>query len=111
VNSTKVAVPGCNKTTVQEILNDNDVHILKVDVAPGGEIPLHYHNCAATMVIIKGEASAIGKKRKTVSKGDVVIKQSEEPHGFTDIKEPFCFISISSGKGIYQDKDWDMKYL
>jgi quercetin dioxygenase-like cupin family protein len=111
MKSEKVAVPGCKGTTVQNLLSEEGLQILKVEVGRGGEIPLHSHECTATMVVIKGKARALGKSGQIVSKGDVVVKSPNEPHGFTDIEEPFCFISISDNKGIMLANGWDMKYL
>ena len=107
-----ITVPGCKGTTVEELVSENDIQILKVMVEPGGEIPLHTHKCAATMVVVKGEAKVLGKKDKQIAnQGDIIVKSSMEPHGFTDVKKPFCFVSISDGKGILQNDGWDLKFM
>lgn len=104
-------VPGCIKTTVRHLFSDDDQQILQVEVAPGGEIPLHAHDCAATMVITKGRAQTLGKDGRIVAKGDVVVKACCEPHGFSNITEPFGFLSISNGKGIMSRSGFDITYL
>ena len=111
MNSQKVAVPGCRGTTVQHLLSEEGLQILKVEVAPGGEIPLHSHECRATMVITKGKALSLGKNGQLVSRGSVVTKCPNEQHGFTNIEKPFSFISISDSRGIMLGDGWDMKYL
>lgn len=103
--------PGCKETTVKKLHEENGLQILRVDVAPGGEIPLHAHDCAATMVILKGTARALGKGDRIVKKGDVVVKTAKEPHGFSDIKNPFSFISLSTEDGIVRPDGWNMRFL
>jgi len=110
MNTPKIAVPGCIGTFVTEVLEEEGCQILKVDVEPGGEIPLHSHACSATMVIMRGKSRALGKGERMVKKGDVVVKAPHEPHGFTEVTEPFSFLSISDNKGIMQRDGWDMKY-
>lgn len=107
----KIEVPGCRGTTVQHLLSDGGMQVLMVEVAPGGEIPVHSHECSATMVITKGAARTLGKDGRVVSKGDVVVKAPREPHGFSEVREPFAFLSISDGDGIVSPKGWDMSYL
>ena len=108
-----IAVPGCKATTVSEIFSNGQVQVMKVDVAPNGEIPLHAHDTAATMIVVEGSATALGKACRFVKKGDIVVKEAHEAHGFSDISQPFSFISISYGNGIMQDhgKNWDLKYI
>jgi quercetin dioxygenase-like cupin family protein len=105
-----LSVPGCNKTKVEHLVTGDDFQVLKVDVAPGGEIPFHSHSCAATMLIIQGSAKVLGKTMEYTKIGDVIKKAPNESHGFVDISEPFSFISISYGKGILQDSKWDMNF-
>lgn len=109
----QIEVPGCKGTTVQNLYTIPRMQVMKVDVSPGGEIPMHKHSCAATMVIMKGEAKALGKgKDRVVRKGEIVAKAGNEPHGFTEVKEPFSFISISYDDGIMRNpNNWDMEYL
>jgi quercetin dioxygenase-like cupin family protein len=111
MNTEAIDVPGCMGTTVQPLVSDGSIQVLMVEVAPGGVIPLHAHDCAATMVITKGAARTLGKDGRVVTKGDVVVKAAREPHGFSEIKEPFAFLSISDGQGIVSPKGWDMAYL
>jgi quercetin dioxygenase-like cupin family protein len=111
MNTEPIKVPGCKGTTVHELLLDEGVQVLKVEVEPGGEIPLHSHECAATMVITKGSARTLGNDPHSVGAGDIVIKSRNEPHGFTDVSEHFEFISISDHKGIMQTRSWDLNYL
>jgi quercetin dioxygenase-like cupin family protein len=110
MNTEMIEVPGCKGTTVRELLVDKGVQVLKVEVEPGGEIPLHSHECAATMVITKGSARTLGKDSHAVSAGDIVVKSRNEPHGFTDVSQHFEFISISDHHGIMQPNSWDMDY-
>lgn len=106
----RVTVPGCKHTFVREIESKDSSQVMLVDVLAGGEIPLHTHNSSATMVILSGKAKALGHKSRYVKKGDVIVKASNEPHGFTDITDDFRFVSISYGEGIKQESNWDMKY-
>ncbi|HLC79759.1 MAG TPA: hypothetical protein VJG83_05055 [archaeon] len=106
-----VKVPGCKETEVKELYHDNQTQISVVQVARGGEIPMHCHDCAATMIITKGSAKAIGKDYKIVKNGDIVVKKPKEAHGFTQIKEPFEFISVSEGNGIMHNGEFDIKYI
>jgi quercetin dioxygenase-like cupin family protein len=106
-----IAVPGCRRTLVTKLYEERGKQILKVDVEPGGEIPLHAHECAATMIILEGTARALGKGDRIVQKGDMVVKAPQEPHGFTDVTERFSFISISDKAGIMREDAWDMVYL
>jgi quercetin dioxygenase-like cupin family protein len=111
MNIEPIEVPGCKATTVHELLMDEGIQVLKVEVAPGGEIPLHSHKCAATMVITKGTARTLGKDARAVSAGDIVIKSRNEPHGFTGVTQQFEFISISDREGIMRPDFWDLNYL
>jgi quercetin dioxygenase-like cupin family protein len=107
----KIPVPGCSETFVETLCDDSDSHVLKVEVNPGGEIPLHSHECAATMVVLHGEALAVGIHPRRVQKGDVIVKAPNEPHGFSEITAPFVFISISDGDGIKRGSaEWDINY-
>jgi len=110
MNPETITVPGCIGTTVKHLFSDEGQQVLMVEVTPGGEIPLHAHECSAVMVITKGKARTLGKDGRVVSKGDVVVKAPREPHGFSEIGEPFAFLSISDGKGIVSPEGWDMKY-
>ncbi len=111
MNAKRILVPGCRGTTVHQLLTERGLQVLKVEVEPGGEIPLHSHECAATMVVMKGRARTLGKDGRFAAAGDVVIKAPKEPHGFTDITEPFSFISISNEEGILREEDWDLAYV
>ena len=106
----KLEVPGCKKTTVRKLHEEPGLQILRVDVEPGGEIPLHAHDCAATMVILEGSALTLGKGERVVKKGDVVAKSPHEPHGFSNIREGFSFVSLSDEAGILRPDGWDMRY-
>src|SRR5688572_15047557 len=111
MTATKTPVPGCKGTTVQQIFSGDGVQVLRVEVQPDGEIPLHQHNCAAKMVIVQGRARALGKVERIAAKGDVIVKAANEPHGFTDVTEPFVFLSISDGDGIVKPDRWDMDFV
>lgn len=111
MNTEMVEVPGCSKTTVKRLHEEHGLQILRVDVEPGGEIPLHAHDCAATMVILDGSARALGNSERIVKKGDVVVKIPHEPHGFSDIKGRFSFISLSDEDGIVRPDRWDIAFL
>jgi len=112
-----IRVPGCSGVTVREMPSAHGLHILEVNVAPGGEIPLHTHDCAATMIITRGSACKLisGGSGDYVGPGDVVRKAKGEPHGFSAIGEDgFQFISFSDGDGIlreHSDDDWDLRYV
>ncbi|TWT40529.1 hypothetical protein RAS1_42410 [Phycisphaerae bacterium RAS1] len=106
----KKEVPGCRGTRVQELFAGRDVQVLLVEVDPAGEIPIHVHDCAATMVIVEGEARALGTHERVVGKGDVVVKAPREPHGFSGIGKRFSFVSVSDGRGIMHNDDWDLEY-
>ncbi len=111
MNNMKQSVPGSRGTTVQEILTENGVQVLKVEVESGGEIPLHAHECAATMIVLRGSARALGKNSRIVREGDVVTKVPHEPHGFNEIADGFVFISVSNQAGIIKAGRWDLEYL
>jgi quercetin dioxygenase-like cupin family protein len=106
----KMAVPGCRGTTAELLFRADGVQALRVEVAIGGEIPLHSHGCVATMFVTAGSAMAIGPNERPVRVGDVIVKAIDEPHGFADVVEPFSFISISNDGGIMHDGEWDMRY-
>jgi len=106
-----IEVPGCKKTLVEELLTEEGLQVMHVHVQPGGEIPLHRHSCAATMVVTQGYARKLGVHQDTVQKGDVVTKKPYEEHGFTEVKEPFSFISVSYGQGIMRKDGWNINYL
>lgn len=110
MNETRTPVPGCQGTNVRELLSQESLHVLYVEVEPGGEIPMHTHACAATMVVTQGQARGLGKGDRLVTKGDVIVKAANEPHGFTEVRKPFAFISISDGAGIRKADGWDMQY-
>lgn len=110
MSNEKIAIPGCLGTTVQKLFSKDGTQVLRVEVEPGGEIPMHMHECAATMVIIKGSALALGCSPRLVSTGDVVVKTPNELHGFAEIKEPFGFISVSDNQGIMQNDQWDIAF-
>lgn len=111
MNDERISVQGCRHTTVQKLYSEHGVQVLNVEMEPGGEIPLHAHECAATMVITKGRARTLGKDGRVVAAGDVVAKAPNEPHGFTQIEERFCFVSISDGGGIVRRDGWDLRYI
>jgi quercetin dioxygenase-like cupin family protein len=110
MNNESIMAPGCTGTRVQKLADFEGVQVLKVDVEPGGEIPLHTHECAATMVVIKGKARTLGECSRAVAQGDVVVKIPNEPHGFSEVREPFSFISISDNAGILRQDGWDITY-
>lgn len=99
----QIAVPGCPGTRVRELPAAHGLQFLEVNVEKGGKIPLHIHECAATMIVTRGSARKLtaNGESQVVKPGDVVIKAAKEPHGFTDIGEGgFQFISLSDGNGI-----------
>ncbi len=110
MNDDAINVPGCSGTTVKQLCSQPELQVLLVEVQRGGTIPLHEHDCAATMVITKGSATTLGKGGRIVKKGDVVVKTAHEPHGFADISEDFAFLSISDGLGIMQTDHWDLQF-
>ena len=111
ISATPIAVPGCVGTYVEVIGERPGFQVLRVSVENGGEIPLHAHDCVATMVILEGSARTLGKDGRRVKTGDVVVKGIREPHGFTDVRDGFSFLSISTGEGILQGSDWDLNYV
>ena len=110
-NNGWVNVPGCMKTEARRLLTNEALQVLEVKVNPGGEIPLHAHNCAATMIVTEGEAKATGHTPRQVKKGDIIVKKPREAHGFTQVDSPFVFISVSDGEGIMHETDWDIGYV
>ncbi len=100
----RIDVMNCRLTTVKK-KKVGGAHCLEVEVARGGKIPLHCHNCAAVMVVTHGSARKLISKGKgsRVKPGSIVVKIAREPHGFDHIgKEGFKFLSFSDGKGILQ---------
>lgn len=106
----KMSVPGCPGTTAEVLLNADGVQVLRVNVAVGGEIPVHSHDCAATMFVTSGCATAVGRGERLVRAGDVVVKKKQEPHGFTNVVAAFSFISVSNDGGILRDDTWNLHY-
>ncbi|HEV7449353.1 MAG TPA: cupin domain-containing protein [Candidatus Paceibacterota bacterium] len=99
-----IRVPGCPGTSIRELLSMHPgLQILEVTVESGGRIPLHLHDCAATMIVTRGSARKLTADGSTqpVKPGDVLAKAAKEPHGFDDVGEGgFTFISLSDGRGI-----------
>ena len=111
MTSERLQVPGCKRTFVRKLFGDNGQQVLHVEVEPGGEIPLHSHGCAASMFVLCGQARTLGHESRSVKPGDIVVKKPNEPHGFTDIRDSFSFISISADDGIvHTDNKWDITY-
>ncbi len=106
-----IRVPGCKRTTVSVLFTDRRTQILKVHVARGGEIPLHQHKAAATMIILRGKARVLGKERRAVRPGSVVAKKSMEPHGFSDVRSALTFLSFASRGSIVKESRWDLQYV
>ncbi|MDD5068031.1 MAG: cupin domain-containing protein [Candidatus Pacebacteria bacterium] len=101
-----VAVPGCPGTVVEELPSALGRQFLRVTIERGGEVPLHSHECAATMIVTHGSARKLVERgnAERVKAGDVITKAAREPHGFTEIgEEGFSFISVSGGLGIVQE--------
>lgn len=98
-----MTVPGCAGTTVRELRPVHGLQFLEVNIERGGEVPLHTHECAATMIVTRGSARKLTENGKSelVKSGDVIAKAAREPHGFTEVgEEGFQFISLSDNGGI-----------
>lgn len=108
----QVLVPGCPGTTVRELQPAHGLQFLEVNIESGGEVPLHTHECASTMIVTRGSARKLTRNGKSerVKQGDVIAKAAKEPHGFTEVgEEGFQFISLSDNAGIVrQDGKLDM---
>jgi quercetin dioxygenase-like cupin family protein len=109
----KINVPGCKDTFVQEISSDGKVQVMNVEVEKKEMMPFHSHDCAATMIITEGAATALGRKKRSVKQGDIVIRKRNARHGFSDIKNTFSSISLSDGHGIMSnhEKSGDRNYI
>lgn len=107
-----LVVPGSTGVTIEPLGSIGGVQLNKVRVAPGGQIPLHSHECNSGMGITQGSARTLGKdENKPVRPGDYIYKPSGTLHGFTDIgAEGFEFISMSDGDGIVLNTGWDIAY-
>lgn len=103
-------LPGCVKTTVQEIYTHNDLQILKVDVEHNGEVPMHTHKSNVTMLVLSGFAHVIGDNNYVVQKGDIIKVKPEQPHGFTRVEQNLSFISIIEGDNLIQNGKYDISY-
>lgn len=105
-------VPGSKGAFVELLGCVGNTQILRVHVVPGGEIPLHTHDCNSGMGITAGSARTLGKEcDRLVRPGDYIYKPAGTPHGFTSVgEEGFEFISISDGEGIFQGENWDLSY-
>jgi HTH-type transcriptional regulator, repressor for puuD len=56
--------------------------------APGTSIPLHYHNCEETVMVIQGTARVtMGDESHEVKVGDVTWVPAGIPHNFANIGE------------------------
>lgn len=109
----EIVVPGCLGTTVRKLKSNHGLQFLEVTIAHGGEVPLHTHECAATMIVTHGSARKLtgDGKEELVKPGDVITKQAHEPHGFADIgDEGFRFISLSENDGIVQGETMDIAF-
>ena len=100
-------IEGCPGTSVKKMTPVHGLQCLEVSILPGGSVPLHSHSCAATMIVVAGEARKLtkdGRKGRLVRTGAVIIKQANQPHGFAGVgPNGFKFISLSEGKGIVRD--------
>lgn len=100
-------IKGCPGTSVKKMPPVHGLQCLQVTILPGGEVPLHSHECAATMIVVSGRARKLTRtgKGQFVKAGSVVVKTAGEPHGFTEVSpEGFRFISLSEGKGIVRGR-------
>lgn len=111
----QVAVPGCRGITVRELQPAHGLQFLEVNIERGGEVPLHTHECAATMIVTRGSARKLAGNGKSelVKPGDVITKAAKEPHGFAEVgEEGFQFISLSDNEGIVrQGGNLDMTFV
>lgn len=111
----QVPVPGCTGTTMRELQSAHGLQFLEVNIERGGEVPLHTHDCAATMIVTRGVAYKLTEngKGEQVKQGDVIVKAAKEPHGFTSVgEEGFQFISLSDNGGIvHQGGKLDMAFV
>lgn len=108
-----VKINGCSGTSVRKLVPVNGLQCLEVRILPGGEVPLHSHGCAATMIVVAGSARKLqlSGKGRVVRPGDVVIKAAGEPHGFTEVgPDGFRFISLSEGEGIVTSRGLDLAF-
>ena len=53
------------------------------NIPPGGAIPLHYHNCEESVLVLSGDGVAVlGNDEVQVTSGDVTWIPPEMPHQF-----------------------------
>lgn len=107
-----ILLPGSKGVKVELLSQFGKTQVLRVRVAPGGEIPLHTHDCNSGMGIVAGNARTLGKEcDRIVYPGDYIYKPAGTPHGFCEVgDEGFEFISISDSGGIVQGDRWDLSY-
>ena len=72
--------------TVQMITPDTGASALLngfTDIPPGAGIPLHYHNCEESVLVVSGEATVeIDGMQRPAQAGDVVWVRAGVPHRF-----------------------------
>lgn len=58
------------------------------DIPPGGGIPLHFHDCEETVLIVSGRACVVSDGAETAAEaGDVVFQPAGAPHRFRNPSE------------------------
>jgi quercetin dioxygenase-like cupin family protein len=58
-------------------------------IPPGSAIPLHYHNCEESVVIVQGKSTVeVDGKQFVASLGDVTRLLANAPHRFTNSFNP-----------------------
>ncbi|MCB1333210.1 MAG: cupin domain-containing protein [Roseivivax sp.] len=82
---------GGGASTVQMITPDTGAAALLngfTDIPPGGGIPLHFHNCEESVLIVSGRATVeIDGTRHEAGAGDVVWISADVPHRFVNPSE------------------------
>lgn len=55
------------------------------EFSPGASLPLHWHNCEESVLVLKGHATfEVGGKTYELAQGDVTWAPPEVPHRFTN---------------------------
>lgn len=92
---------GTKDTTIQWLIAKSDganhYAMRLFTIEPGGKIPLHaHHDMEHEIFIVEGEAVLnTGEVDIPVKKGDVLLIQPNDKHGFTNISTtPFKFICV-----------------
>ena len=83
-----------------------EVTILRIEIQPGAELPLHHHPVINAGVLLKGELTVVSKKGETLhlKAGDPIIEVVDKVHygknEGSDVAEIIVFYAAAKGETI-----------